>query len=208
MKYNKKAMNIILALKPAIIKNNLYNINLDEILTQYNINIEEFYKYFPNKISSMSLIYFSYLSEKSVFSSKEFLKNEKSISKKVTNILNNKISLIHQEKELSIFFIKYCVIKPILIFRSSYYFSDLVWKEINDSSIDFNYYTKRGILSKIYMKSLFYWIKTKNLSDTNVYIARQIASIKIIGKLKSYKEIVLEKVSSIDLIKYLDFRHK
>ena len=208
MKYNKKAMNIILALKPAIIKNNLYNINLDEILTQYNINIEEFYKYFPNKISSMSLIYFSYLSKKSVVSSKKFLKNEKSISKKVTNILNNKISLIHQEKELSIFFIKYCVIKPILIFRSSYYFSDLVWKEINDSSTDFNYYTKRGILSKIYISSLFYWIKTKNLSDTNVYILRQIASIKILGKIKNCKEVVLEKISSIDLIKYLDFRHK
>ena len=156
----------------------------------------------------MSLIYFSYLSEKSVFSSKEFLKNEKSISKKVAHILNSKISLIQQEKELSTFFIKYCIIKPILIVKASYYFSDLVWKELNDSSTDFNYYTKRGILSKIYISSLFYWIKTKNLSDTKVYILRQIDSIRILGKIKSCKEAVLEKISSIDLIKYLDFRHK
>ena len=194
MKYNAKAIEIILALKPAITKNNLYDINLDEILTKYNISIEEFYKYFPNKISSMSLIYFSYLSNKSVVSSKKFLKNEKSISKRVTHILNNKISLIHQEKELSKFFLKYCIIKPILMVKVSYYFSDLVWRELNDSSTDFNYYTKRGILSKIYMSSLFYWIKTKNLSDTNVYIAEQIASIKILGKIKSIKFIFMEKV--------------
>jgi len=208
MKYSKKIIDIILALKPAIEKNNLYNFNLDEALTQYNVSIDDFYKYFPNKISSMSLIYFSYLSEKSVVSSKEFLKNEKSISKKVAHILNSKISLIQQEKELSIFFIKYCIIKPILIVKASYYFSDLVWKELNDSSTDFNYYTKRGILSKIYISSLFYWIKTKNLSDTKVYILRQIASIRVLGKIKSCKEAVLEKISSIDLIRYLDFRHK
>ena len=115
MKYNAKAIEIILALKPAITKNNLFNFNLDEVLSQYNISMEDFYEYFPNKISTMSLIYFSYLSEKSIVSSKKFLKNEKSISKKVTHILNSKISLIQQEKELSMFFIKYCIIKPILI---------------------------------------------------------------------------------------------
>tara|TARA_E500000178_G_C16967057_1_gene728999 strand:- start:336 stop:965 length:630 start_codon:yes stop_codon:yes gene_type:complete len=204
----KKANEIILKLKHHLVANKIFEFNIENFFEIEDIDEQEFYTLFPDKISSMCLLYFRNIYELTIKKNKSKLEAEKSISKKVKLILKYNIFLLNEDKELSIFFISFITARLNLANKISFYFSDMVWKELKDKSIDFNFYTKRIILYKIYLASLYYWRRTLSLPCTNMFIDREISSIKILGKVKSFKNKFVENLSSLDLLKYLDFKHK
>ncbi len=107
--------------------------------------------------------------------------------------------------------------------KDCYKISDFMWKSINDSSTDFNFYTKRLTLAKIILRSFFVFVKddSLNLKKTKKIIDLEIAKIMKFEKFKSqakafvskHKEGVCEFVfnengslkSPKDLIKNLPF---
>ncbi|MBJ57302.1 MAG: hypothetical protein CMP24_03560 [Rickettsiales bacterium] len=207
MKNNKKALEIISKMKPYLISNKVFNLNIEHFIKKQNISLEDFYTYFPESINSMSITYFENITFLAIKNCKKTVFNEKSISRKITQILKQNILIISKEKELSQFFIRYLTTKPRLLLIISNHFAHSAWREIKDNSTDFNYYTKRIILSKIYLVSLYYWKKTLNISDTNLLIERQISSIKILAKIKDFREKLFNKIIKNDFLKYLDFKH-
>ena len=208
METNKKAFAIIQKLKPHLVNNKVFDCNINYYLNREDIKYKDFYTFFPKNLESMTLVFFENLLKLSLKRKKKYIVNEPSISKKVIYYLQNNIRLINKEKELSIFFIDYMVTKPFLLARASVKISDFIWSDLKDTSSDFNYYTKRAILSKIFISSIYFWRKTFDSSSTDLFIVRQIDEIKILGKIKALRKKTMKKLSSLDILKYLDFRHR
>ena len=67
-----------------------------------------------------------------------------------------------------------------------YSVSDIMWKYANDRSVDFNYYTKRLILSSVYLKILILSFYKDNLTqkDLNEEILKSLEHVKLISQFK------------------------
>jgi len=70
--------------------------------------------------------------------------------------------------------------KPMIqALKSCYKISDFIWKEINDQSTDFNFYTKRLTLAKIILRTLLVFTKddSENSLKTKNFIDSQISKV-------------------------------
>ena len=76
----------------------------------------------------------------------------------------------------------------ILANRVLFQIADQTWFISGDKSIDFNYYTKRLILMKVYLLTFLFWLKnedTKNMDKTKVFVEKVIKRVLTFGKIKS-----------------------
>lgn len=64
--------------------------------------------------------------------------------------------------------------------------ADLMWRAAGDTSTDFNYYTKRGLLSAVYGATLLYWLddESEDFENTWAFLDRRINDVMQIQKLK------------------------
>lgn len=63
--------------------------------------------------------------------------------------------------------------------------ADTIWREAaNDSSTDFNYYTKRSLLAGIYTAVIIYWLadNSKGYKETIRFLEERIEDVMKIGK--------------------------
>ena len=83
--------------------------------------------------------------------------------------------------------------------------SDFIWKLSGDKSNDFSYYSKRGLLSMIYLATLIYWlndrsnknIATKNFISKSVDgIVDGVSKLKQLGTLRSLAQSFMERYST------------
>ena len=67
-----------------------------------------------------------------------------------------------------------------------YSVADIMWKHSNDRSVDFNYYTKRLILSSVYLKILILTFYKDNLTqkDLDKEILKSLDHVKLISQFK------------------------
>ena len=67
-----------------------------------------------------------------------------------------------------------------------YSVADIMWKYSNDRSVDFNYYTKRLILSSVYLKILILTFYKDNLTqkDLDKEILKSLEHVKLISQFK------------------------
>jgi ubiquinone biosynthesis protein COQ9 len=71
--------------------------------------------------------------------------------------------------------------------RALYATVDIIWRAAGDTSTDYNFYTKRLLLSKVYAATVRVWLedKTGDLSDTEAFLRRRIENVMQIEKLKA-----------------------
>ena len=88
--------------------------------------------------------------------------------------------------------------KPESIFTSPesvYFISDKFWNLIEDTSIDFNYYTKRFILMSVIIPTTLFWLsdESKDSLETNEYMKKCFKRSMKIGTFKNnIKKIFLK----------------
>jgi ubiquinone biosynthesis protein COQ9 len=76
--------------------------------------------------------------------------------------------------------------KPLLSgIKHAYKISDFIWFLIKDKSTDYNFYTKRLILSKIILKTFFAFLKDNNLVKIRLFIDLEVEKVMKIEKFKS-----------------------
>jgi ubiquinone biosynthesis protein COQ9 len=164
---------------------NLDNINKDDFF-QKNIRLNFFEK------EELLLIVCSLVFEDL---DKNFLKETKPNINKITKtndkisfLLNKRFQLEKRNKDLIkkifIYLIKNNNSNKVLNYI--YSVADIIWKSSNDRSVDFNYYTKRLILSSIYLKVLILIFYKDNLTDKDieVEIQKSLEHIKLISQFK------------------------
>ena len=64
--------------------------------------------------------------------------------------------------------------------------SDFIWKLAGDKSNDFNYYSKRGLLSMVYLATLIYWLNDKSNKGigTKNFISKSVDGVDGVSKFK------------------------
>ena len=74
--------------------------------------------------------------------------------------------------------------------RSLWRTVDLMWRAAGDTATDFNYYSKRGLLSGVYGATLLFWLEddSENRADSWAFLDRRIADVmrvpRAMGRLK------------------------
>ena len=109
-------------------------------------------------------------------------------NEKISFLLNKRLQIEKKNKDL----IKKFFIHLIKDNNSSkvltyiYSVSDIMWKYANDRSVDFNYYTKRLILSSVYLKILILSFYKDNLTQKNLNeeISKSLEHVKLISQFK------------------------
>ncbi len=169
---------------------NYQNINLDHIdkddFFQKNTGLNFFEK--EELLLAVSSLVFEDLD-------KNFLKETKSNINKITKtndkisfLLNKRFQLEKRNKNLikKIFIHLIKNNNPNKVLNYIYSVADIIWKISNDRSVDFNYYTKRLILSSVYLKILILIFYRDNLTDKDieVEIQKSLEHIKLVSQFK------------------------
>ncbi len=73
---------------------------------------------------------------------------------------------------------------PIKSFKNLWNTADLIWRAAGDNSTDYNHYTKRLLLSWVYLSTILCWFndKDKNLKETKLFCNRRIDEVLKFGK--------------------------
>ena len=204
---NKKEKSIFTKLHSEFKNGTFNNFNISSILKKNSISEEDFYYFFPDKTKSLCNFFLSNLQLKLEKKIKKKIKNEKSISKRVNFILFELISLLNEDKDISLYFLNYISRKPTYLKKISIKFSDRVWRLLEDKSVDFNYYTKRLILSQILINSILYWRGSNDLNKTQIFIEKQIFLLGKFGYYKSNFKKFISKVAPKNFFTKFDFLH-
>ena len=204
---NKKEKKIFSLLISDFQKESLNDFNLNSILKKKSINEEDFYYFFPNKTKSLCIFFLKNLQYKLEKKTKKIIKSEKSISKRVKFILMELIKLVEEDKATSLYFLNYMTRKPLFLKGISLKFSDTIWFALKDKSVDFNFYTKRIILSKILINSFIYWRGSDNHKKTEEFINKQIDLLGKFGYYKSKFKVLISKMTAKNFLTKFDFLH-
>lgn len=77
--------------------------------------------------------------------------------------------------------------------RAVYETVDAMWRAAGDTSTDFNFYTKRGLLAGVYGATLLYWLddESEDFADTWAFLDRRIENImqiqRVRGRLEKFR---------------------
>ena len=204
---NQKEKSIFTKLHSEFKNGTFNNFNISSILKKNSISEEDFYYFFPDKTKSLCNFFLSNVQVKLEKKIKKKIKNEKSISKRVNFILFELISLLNEDKAISLYFLNYISRKPTYLKKISIKFSDRVWRLLEDKSVDFNYYTKRLILSQILINSILYWRGSNDLNKTQVFIEKQIFLLGKFGYYKTNFKKFIFKIAPKNFFTKFDFLH-
>ena len=161
-----------------------------------NIDQDIFFKkigdldFFDKKelLLKISSLFFEDLDQRFLSEVKSKVNKITKTNEKISFLLNKRLQIEKKNKDL----IKKFFIHLIKDNNSSkvltyiYSVSDIMWKYANDRSVDFNYYTKRLILSSVYLKILILSFYKDNLTqkDLNEEISKSLEHVKLISQFK------------------------
>lgn len=71
--------------------------------------------------------------------------------------------------------------------RTLYHTVDAIWYAAGDTSTDYNFYTKRGLLAGVYGATVLYWLddSSEDFAETWAFLDRRIADVMAIPKAKA-----------------------
>ena len=136
----------------------------------------------------ISRILFDDLDKKFLSEVKSKINKIAKTNEKISFLLNKRFQIEKKNKDLIkkifIHLIKNNNSNKVLTYI--YSVSDIMWKYANDRSVDFNYYTKRLILSSVYLKILILSFYKDNLTQNNLNkeISKSLEHVKLISQFK------------------------
>lgn len=109
-------------------------------------------------------------------------------NEKISFLLNKRFQIEKKYKDLiqKIFIYLIKNNNPSKVLTYIYSVADIMWRYANDRSVDFNYYTKRLILSSVYLKILILSFYKEQLSqkDLDTEIKRSLEHVKLLSQFK------------------------
>jgi len=139
-------------------------------------------------IIKISSLFFEDLDKKFLNEVKPKINKISKTNEKISFLLNKRFQIEKKNKDL----IKKLFVHLIKdnnfnkVLNYIYSVADTMWKHSNDRSVDFNYYTKRLILSSIYLKILILSFYKDNLEQKELdkEIKKSLEHVKLISQLK------------------------
>ena len=192
----KKRSVILKYAKKIISENGINNDTFKIISSNHGLKINEIELLFPEGESDLIKFALDQLNEQLEVYCKNLDLIRLPVHKRIRKVLLSKIFLMDQEKKFykKIFFYILIPRKNLSFTNQLYKSVDKIWSISGDSSVDFNFYTKRLILSGIYSRIMLFFFNNDNqegletLLDKNLKRVSKIPEIK--SKLKIFKEYI------------------
>lgn len=191
--YKKKIK--ILELTKKIVSIDGWSENVLEKLVNKNIDSSELAYYYPNgykDILKFSLDEINYSLEKII--SKTNIINLP-LNKRIKKILMTRLEILNKDKKFFNKTFNHLILpqNTKILTKSLYKSVDTMWYLAGDNSTDFNFYTKRLILSGIYVSTLLIFFN-KNIEEAENNINRSLKRISKLPKLKERFSFIKENL--------------
>ncbi len=176
------------------ILNHLYKnykkIDFDNIDQEFFFKKQEILNFFDKQelLIKISELIFEDLDKRFLSEVKSKINKFYKTNEKISFLLNKRFQIEKKYKDLTqkifIHLIKNNNSGKVLTYI--YSVADLMWKYANDRSVDFNYYTKRLILSSVYLKILILIFYKEKLTqkDLEKEIKKSLEHVKLLSQFK------------------------
>ena len=156
-----------------------------------NVDKIEIYRYFPEGLNDIKNHYFERIDKEMMKSFSKHKMQEMRIREKISNAIICRFEILQKNKKVVIKIFSLECINPFRVLRRIWETADIIWGLAGDKSTDFNYYSKRLLLSWVYLSTMSCWIddKDKKFKDTKVFLDKRISEVLLFGqKTRKIKE--------------------
>ena len=195
----KKRQVVLRFAKEFISENGLTKICLKNISKKYGLNTDETDLLFPQ--GNIDLIKFALeqLNNDLEVYCRQIDLIRLPIHKRIRKVLLSKISLMNKDKPFyRSIFLNLLIPKKNFSLSSQLYNSvDQLWFIAGDSSTDFNFYTKRLILSGIYSRVMLFFFNNNNQEELEKILDESLKRVSKIPEIKSKLKIFKDYLPKI-----------
>jgi ubiquinone biosynthesis protein COQ9 len=190
----KKRLEVLNFAKASVSEKGLNQNSLENISKKYDLDINEIDLLFPE--GNIDLIKFAL--ERLDNELEEYCRKidliRLPVHKRIKKVLLSKISIMNKNKLFyrSIFLNLLLPKKNFSLSSQLYNSVDQIWFIAGDSSTDFNFYTKRLILSVIYSRIMLYFFNNNNQEELENILDDSLQRVSKIPEIKSKLKIFTE----------------
>ena len=189
-KFKNLKLKILFSAKKNVIFDGWGNNLLDKIAKDIKISADDIYSIFPRGYKDILEYYLNEQDKKMILSIPKNKLDKLKTKEKIYLIILTRLEQNKKEKDLIKRTIRTLALpkNQLLAYSSLYRTVDNMWHLSKDKSVDFNFYTKRLILSGIYISTLAYWLNdySKDHCKTKVFLKKRIDTTKNISKIKNF----------------------
>ena len=191
---NHKRLKLLKLAKLIIAEEGLNFDTFHTLALKHNLNINEINLLFPN--GNKDLV--DYSLEQLNIDLNQYCKSidliRLPVHKRVRKILLSKIEIMNKEKKFykKIFLSYLLPNKTISLSKQLYKSIDQIWYLAGDTSVDFNFYTKRLILGGIYSRVILFFFNNNNQRELENLLDLNLKRVARIPELKSKVNIIKE----------------
>ena len=191
---NNKRLKIFKLAKLIIANEGLNSNTFETIALKHTLNINEINLLFPNGNKDL----LEYSLDQLNIELQEYCKSidliRLPLHKRIRKILLSKIEIMNKEKNFykKIFLKSLLPTKTISLSKQLYKSIDQIWYLAGDTSVDFNFYTKRLILAGIYSRVVLFFFNNNNQNELENLLDLNLKRVAKIPQLKSKINIVKE----------------
>ncbi len=194
-----KRLKVLNFAKKIISEKGLNSQTFINIANTYSFDLDEIYLLFPNGNTDLIIFALEQLNNELDFFCKKIDLIRLPIHKRIKKILLSKISIMKKEKLFykKIFFNLLIPKKGFSITKQIYISVDQIWFIAGDSSIDFNFYTKRLILAGIYSRIIFFFFNNDNHKALEDLLDENLKRVSKIPEIKSKFNLIKDNFPKI-----------
>ena len=191
---NNKRLKILKLAKLIIAEEGLNSNTFETIALKHTLNINEINLLFPDGNKDL----LEYSLDQLNIELQEYCKSidliRLPLHKRIRKILLSKIEIMNKEKNFykKIFLKSLLPNRTISLSKQLYKSIDQIWYLAGDTSVDFNFYTKRLILAGIYSRVVLFFFNNNNQNELENLLDLNLKRVAKIPQLKSKINIVKE----------------
>ena len=195
----KKRLEVLKHAKIFISEKGLNKNSLENISKRYGLNINEIELLFPEGIIDLIKFTLEQLNKELEEYCKKIDLIRLPVHKRIKKVLLSKISLMNKNKLFyrSIFLNLLIPKKNFSLSNQLYNSVDQIWFIAGDSSTDFNFYTKRLILSGIYSRVILFFFNNNNQEELENILDESLKRVSKIPEIKSKLKIFKDYLPKI-----------
>lgn len=199
MNLNQIRNNLLEKSKPLVLKKGWHDNLLKELTENSKFSYAEIQSLFPNGCKDLVQIYLNEINKKMNEESKKLNLIRLRVHERIRELLILRFKILLQEKKIISKTFTYLLLPQNFQISSKnlYKTVDQIWFLAGDNSTDFNFYSKRVILSTIYSSTLIHFINNDNLQKTIDLLDKQLKKVSKIPNLKNNFKNVTKLIPNI-----------
>jgi len=164
------------------------------LATNSNLKYAEMITLFPNGYRSLIYLYLEEINDKMTEESNKINLIRLKTHQRIREIILLRLKIMLKEKILiqKTYFHLLLPQNFKISLKSVYKSVDQIWFLAGDNSTDFNFYSKRVILAKIYSMVIFHFVNNDSLDETTKVLDKQLNMTSKIPKIKNRLKDVAE----------------